>query len=319
MTFKIRIVFLLLIISLQIKAAKYYCDPSSIKSFANGTLATPWKNIDQVNNGTKALLAGDTVFFKRGQKFTGRLNIEKSGTAKNPIVYTAYGKGKLPIFDNAISDIITLRNQSYVVIDKIQFTDYSLLDKLHLLPANISIAILLYNSPHCTISNCDFSLVGIGIATFTGSNYTNITGNNIHNLRMVRNTPILKNKNDDYGAVPIVLASSFNTITNNRFEDCWAISYDYGYDGGAIEFFGTNMNNNFISILSNIKNNVLLKLTVPQMRNKILAKCFKDKKEISFFDLKGIICDIIIEINSIWQFDNKSGVQFTVKTVNVIS
>ena len=247
MTFKIRIVFLLLIISLQIKAAKYYCDPSSIKSFANGTLATPWKNIDQVNNGTKALLAGDTVFFKRGQKFTGRLNIEKSGTAKNPIVYTAYGKGKLPIFDNAISDIITLRNQSYVVIDKIQFTDFSLLDKLHLLPANIFIAILLYNSPHCTISNCDFSLVGIGIATFTGSNYTNITGNNIHNLRMVRNTPILKNKNDDYGAVPIVLASSFNTITNNRFEDCWAISYDYGYDGGAIEFFGTDMNNNFIA------------------------------------------------------------------------
>jgi hypothetical protein len=71
--------------------------------------------------------------------------------------------------------------------------------------------------------------------------------------------------------------------------------------------------------LSNIKNNVLLKLTIPQMRNKILAKCFKDKKEISFFDLKGTICDIIIEINSIWQFENKTGVQFTVKTINVIS
>ena len=71
--------------------------------------------------------------------------------------------------------------------------------------------------------------------------------------------------------------------------------------------------------ISNIKNNVLFKLTIPQMRNKILAKCFKDKQEISFFDLKGTICDIIIEINSIWQFENKTGVQFTVKTVNVIS
>jgi hypothetical protein len=71
--------------------------------------------------------------------------------------------------------------------------------------------------------------------------------------------------------------------------------------------------------LSNIKNHVLLKLTVPQIRNKILAKCFKDQKEISFFDIKGCVCDIIIEINSIWQFENKSGVSFTVKTVNVIS
>ena len=71
--------------------------------------------------------------------------------------------------------------------------------------------------------------------------------------------------------------------------------------------------------ISNIKSNVLFKLTVPQMRNKILAKCYKDKKEISLFDLKGNICDIIIEINSIWQFDNKAGVQFTVKTINVIS
>jgi hypothetical protein len=238
---------LLLIIGFQSNAAKYYCDPSSVNRIANGALTSPWKNIDQVNNGTKTLLAGDTVFFKRGQLFTGRLNIENSGTAKNPIVYTAYGKGNLPLFDNAISDIIVLRNQSNVVIDKIQFTDLSLVDPLHQIPANISIAILLYNSPHCTISNCDFSLMGIGIATFIGSNCTTITGNRIHNLRMVRNTPSLKNKNDDYGAVPIVLASSFNTITNNRMEDCWAISYDYGYDGGAIELFGTDMNNNFIA------------------------------------------------------------------------
>jgi hypothetical protein len=248
MTTKItKIIILLLIIGFHGKAEKYYCDPSSIKKIADGSLASPWKNINEVNNGTKTLLAGDTVFFKRGQQYTGCLGIENSGTAKNPIVYSAYGKGNLPIFDNAISDIIILRNQSYIVIDKIKFTDKSLLDQLHQLTANTSIAILLYNSPHCTISNCDFSLMGIGIATFIGSNYTTINGNYIHNLRMVRNTPTLQNKNDDYGAVPIVIASSFNTITNNRLEDCWALSYDYGYDGGAIELFGSDMNNNFIA------------------------------------------------------------------------
>jgi hypothetical protein len=90
-------------------------------------------------------------------------------------------------------------------------------------------------------------MVGIGIATFTGSNYTNITGNYMHNLRMVRNTPSYNKNNDDYGAVPIVIGSSYNRITHNRFEECWGISYDYGYDGGAIEFFGDDMNNNFIA------------------------------------------------------------------------
>jgi hypothetical protein len=210
-------------------------------------LASPWKSIAQVNSGTSLLNAGDTVFFKRGQQYVGRLSIERSGSAEHPIVYSAYGKGNLPVFDNAISNIITLQNRTYVVIDRIQFIDNSLADKLHQLQANISNTIQLYNSPHCTISNCDFTMVGIGIATFTGSNYTNITGNYMHNLRMVRNTPSYTKNNDDYGAVPIVIGSSYNSITHNRFEECWGKSYDYGYDGGAIEFFGDDMNNNLIA------------------------------------------------------------------------
>ena len=193
------IIVFLMAIGLQGNAAKYYCDASSVNRTANGTLAAPWKSIAQVNSGTTSLNPGDTVFFKRGQQYAGRLTIVQSGNAENPIVYTAYGKGNLPEFDNAISDIITLQNRTYVVIDRIKFIDNSLADKLHQVQANISNAIQLYNSPHCTISNCDFSMLGIGIATFTGSNYTNITGNYMHNLRMVRNTPSYNNNNDDNG------------------------------------------------------------------------------------------------------------------------
>jgi parallel beta-helix repeat protein len=105
---------------------------------------------------------------------------------------------------------------------------------------------LLYNSPNNTISNCDFSLVGIGIATYTGSDNTIITGNYIHNMRMVKNTPTSVNNNDDYGANPMVLGSSNNTVNNNLFEECWALSYDYGYDGGAVELYGAAVNNNTI-------------------------------------------------------------------------
>jgi hypothetical protein len=70
---------------------------------------------------------------------------------------------------------------------------------------------------------------------------------------------------------------------------------------------------------SNIKNNTLLKLTIPQINKKIITKVYKNQKEENIFEIKGKICDIIIEINSIWQFGEKSGVQFTVKTINILN
>ena len=243
---QVTLVFLFSMLVAQTFAINYYVDPSSTSTTANGSLASPWKTIAQVNSGTTALNPGDTVFFKRGQTYSGRLTVSRSGAAGKPIVYTNYGTGNLPEFNNAVSDIITLSNKQYVVIDGIKIIDNSISVTDHTVQAKISYAILLYNSPNCTISNCDISLVGVGISVESGSDNTTITGNYMHNMRMVRNTPTSVNPDDDYGANPMVIGSSNNTITNNRFEECWALSYDYGYDGGAVELFGTAMNNNKI-------------------------------------------------------------------------
>ena len=221
----------------------YYVDPSSTSIIADGTLANPWKTIDDVNNGTTFLNPGDMILFKRGEAFSGKLKIVRSGTLGKPIVYGNYGSGSLPEFDNSV---INISNNEFIVIDGIKITDKSMDQKDHSIPANIRYAININNSPNCTIKNCDISLVGIGISVTKGSNYTTITGNNIYNLRMVRNTPAIVNADDDFGANPMVIGSSNNTISYNRFEDCWAVSYDYGYDGGAVEFFGDTMNNNKI-------------------------------------------------------------------------
>ena len=225
-------------------ATNYYVDPSSTSTTANGSILTPWKTIAQVNSGTTALNPGDTVFFKRGQTYSGRLTISRSGNSTSPIVYTNYGTGNLPEFNNAVSDIINLSGRQYVVIDGIKIIDNSISTTDHTVQAKISYAINVDNSPNCSIKNCDISLVGVGISVTTGSDNTTITGNYMHNMRMVRNTPTSVNPDDDYGANPMVIGSSNNTISNNRFEECWALSYDYGYDGGAVELFGTTMNNN---------------------------------------------------------------------------
>jgi parallel beta-helix repeat protein len=228
-------------------ATNYYVDPSSTSVTTNGSLNYPWKTISQVNSGTTLLNPGDTVFFKRGQVYSGRLTINRSGSSTAPIVYTNYGTGELPEFNNAVSDIINIYSKQYIVIDGFKIIDRSISETDHTVQAKISYAINVENSPYCTIKNCDISRVGVGISVTAGSNNTNIIGNYMHNMRMVRNTPVSVNPDDDYGANPMVIGSSNNLISNNRFEECWALSYDYGYDGGAVEFFGATMNNNKVT------------------------------------------------------------------------
>jgi hypothetical protein len=74
---------------------------------------------------------------------------------------------------------------------------------------------------------------------------------------MIRNTPTSINPDDDYGGVPIQISSSNNRFTNNYLHDCWATSYDYGRDGGSIEFFeeGSVIENNFIAYNTLYDNN----------------------------------------------------------------
>jgi parallel beta-helix repeat protein len=241
-------------------ATNYYVDPSSTASIANGSLNYPWKTITDVNNGSGLLNPGDTVFFKRGKVYSGKLNVNKSGTAAAPIVYSNYGTGELPEFNNAISDIIYIYNKQYIVIDGIKIIDRSISETDHTVQAKISYAITLDNSPNCTIKNCDISRVGVGIAVQAGSNNTTIINNYMHNMRMVRNTPTTINPDDDYGANPMVIGSSNNSINNNKFEDCWALSYDYGYDGGAVEFFGATMSNNKVMYNTAINCNGFLEI-----------------------------------------------------------
>lgn len=225
-------------------ARKFYVDPSSTASISNGNFSSPFKSIAQVNATT--LYAGDSVFFKSGQVFSGGLNIRFSGTATDPIVFTNYGNGMLPVFNNAFSNIVNFNTVKYVVLNGIKITDYTMSPTDRSIPANVKYAINVNNSTNCTISNMDISLVGVGISVGNGSNYNRITKNNISNLRMVRNTPTTVNSNDDYGANSMVVQSSNNTIDYNFFKDCWALSYDYGYDGGAVELYGTNISNNKI-------------------------------------------------------------------------
>ncbi len=59
------ILCLFVLMSHRTFATTYYVDPSSTSATANGSLASPWKTIAQVNSGATALNPGDMVLFKR--------------------------------------------------------------------------------------------------------------------------------------------------------------------------------------------------------------------------------------------------------------
>ncbi len=224
--------------SFSMNAKNYYVSSSSGNNANSGiSISSPWQTLSKINSTT--FVAGDSIFFKRGDVWSGNLMITHSGVPGNPIVYSSYGTGKLPEINKGTdfwSPLISLTGSKYIVIDGFKLLDIAMSPADHSVPAHFAYAIGIDNSPNCTIQNCDISLVGVGIQVMGTSNNCLITGNYMHNLRMVVNTP---GGDDDYGANPIILETSGNKITYNRFEECWASSYDYGFDGGAIEFYGS--------------------------------------------------------------------------------
>lgn len=248
---------LLLLATLRASAVNYYVDPSSSGS-NSGTFTDPWKSLNDIPATINYFLPGDTVFFKRGQQFTGTLSINSTGSDGSPIVFMPYGSGSAPVFQYNLANptdplsinrmIIRLNQVNYIVIDGFVLTDATIPDNDHTLTANVGYGVYIYSGPgnngsYNTIKNVTVSNVGTGV-TIDGGTHNTITNCVIRNSHMVINTPDISW--DDNGALGITLGGSDNTITHNIIQGCWGGSYDYQYDGGAIEMYGYSVNNNTI-------------------------------------------------------------------------
>ena len=83
-------------LALQLSATDYFIDTTGNDANNGLTPGTPWKTITKLNSSMASLLPGDTVFFKRGQRFYGTITIAISGSAAQPIIFDAYGSGNAP-------------------------------------------------------------------------------------------------------------------------------------------------------------------------------------------------------------------------------
>ena len=206
----------------------YYVDSVAGSDSNSGTsINSPWKSLSAITS--RKFNPGNIISFKRGSSFTGTFNIDDSGTSANPIIFTAYGSGASPIFQNPGSNTNRTRgitvNADYIIIER-------------LLVKNTQDAGIYINngSDNVIVRYVEITNTGIGV-TMRGAN-DKVLNSDIHDLHMVNNTV---GGDDDYGANGILVSgTSVNgEIAYNSFTNCKAASYDYGVDGGTIEYYGT--------------------------------------------------------------------------------
>ena len=237
---KALLTILVLTIFVNSWATKFYVDPLA-GGTNSGTLANPWLSVSAINQSL--IQPGDSLLFRTDRTYTsGQINFNRSGTAGNFITISTYGGGTKPLFwgnGSTLTSLFYLNNRSWVIIDGLNITDTTISSSDRSVLSKIQRAVYLDGTTsNVIIRNCNFDRVGLCAFFVGGSNY--FTQNQVQNLRMIVNGV---SPDNDYGANGVVVSSNNNVISYNSLVGCWATSIDYGYDGGAVEFFGSCSNN----------------------------------------------------------------------------
>lgn len=204
-------------------ASVYYVDSKDGNDADNGpSISGAWKSLTKVNS--QNFKPGDTICFRRGSVWQGELVINSSGSEIRPIIFTAYGKGSAPVITNpGVDRSVTIKVEA----------DWVVVENFMVREAHGGGINIVNGADHNIIRNNEATRVGIGISIRGRNNL--VTHNYAHDLTMVVNNP---GGDNDYGAVGIWLFASLNEVSYNRMINCKAPSYDYGFDGGVVEFYG---------------------------------------------------------------------------------
>jgi hypothetical protein len=214
-----------------ITGTAYYVDSVAGSDGNPGTSEDlPWQTFGPVDD--RDFQPGDGVFFKRGSVWTETLRIDDSGSEGSPIVFAAYGEGDRPVvstpgWGHDWSNCIYI-DASWTVVQDFLVRD-----------THQSGVYVAEGSDHNIVRNVEATDTGFGISI--GGQYNLATGNFIHDLHLINNT---EGGDDDYGAVGIAVSSSNNEISYNTMVNCIGPSYDYGTDGGVVEWYGEIENTN---------------------------------------------------------------------------
>ncbi|MFX3635945.1 MAG: hypothetical protein ACE3L7_28625 [Candidatus Pristimantibacillus sp.] len=101
----------------------YYVDATAGNDANDGLSAqTAWKSLSKVN--AAAFGPGDQILLKAGERWTGSLKPQGSGSANAPIVLDKYGAGAKPVIEGqGATNVIQLYNQEHWSIGNLEITN----------------------------------------------------------------------------------------------------------------------------------------------------------------------------------------------------
>jgi hypothetical protein len=183
------------------------------------------------------LKPGDVVKFKCGSQFTGPIHITESGTKENPIILTAYGKGKMPRLTNPndrnMNGNCIRMSGSCLIVEKLHFHDTPP-TKNPSRPSSIFKMGAVFNmlgAKHNIIRENTFTKCTKGIQS-TGE-FTLITRNKLDGpSHALWTKPGAKGA---WGPMGIQLGIGNQEVSYNTIKNYLTVDSPYGSDGGAIE------------------------------------------------------------------------------------
>lgn len=246
---------------------KYYVDAGTTGTQV-GTLANPYKTLAQVVAAEGTFKPGDSIMFRTGTNYQSASNafvISCSGNSTYPIVFCSYspdGNTTPPYFQCAASpntSVIDNRHVvdvsgSYVTLDGLDMIDLAMSATDHSIDARVGYGVWSTGN-YNTFRHLHISRVGDCININTDTHNNTIEYCLLENGRMIVDDWAITY--NDYGANGVVIEGPNNTIQHNTFKDLWANCFDFsadanpststvrnGYDGGAYEMYGSNLDGN---------------------------------------------------------------------------
>lgn len=218
-----------LLLAGSVSATNYYVSNTGLATNPGTSKDSAWKTIATLKAKGIKLAKGDSILFQRGQTFKDSLFVPASG-----IVVASFGAMSLPKpILSSPGRVIVLNRVSDVIVQQLHLKD------------GRGGCIEMWDSTTSIITIQDNEMSNCGGGIYASGYVLRIWRNYIHDGKMVVNTPrtTAATMDDDYGASGINLNRVDNvSIQRNRLVNLSDTSYDYGFDGGAFEFWRSARN-----------------------------------------------------------------------------
>ncbi|WP_344485182.1 hypothetical protein [Nonomuraea monospora] len=216
----------------------YYVDSVSGNDARQGTSeATAWRTLSKANAAN--LTAGSKLLLRRGGTWAEQLLITESGTQAAPIVVEAYGTGAKPVIKGTDEVACVLLSGDHLEVYDLQVGVEG--------AGRCEWSGFSIEGDHNFLNRNYITGASAGVFIDEDADYTSINNNEfVNNNVMSVNTDASEMgeeySNDDSGAFAILVHGDDSEISWNDIRGSIAPSFDYVFDGAAVEIFKGSRN-----------------------------------------------------------------------------